>query len=73
MMKDNENKLENGGGDQILMCVVQEAYQKLRGEVEIDFSNLLTSGLNRAYNHAFILSYTFRDTSSNLHTMKLSL
>ena len=51
---DNEKKTENGG-DQILMRGAGSLSEAQRRR--IDFSNLLTSGLNRAYDHAFILSY----------------
>ena len=67
MMKDIENKIENGGcGDQILMRGAGSLSEAQRRR--IDFSNLLTSGLNRAYNHAFILSYNHTFIFSYNHT-----
>ena len=69
--KNIENKIENGGCvDQILMRGAGSLSEAQRRR--IDFSNLLTSGLNRAYDHAFIFSYNHTFIQSYFHTIILS-
>ena len=64
MMKDNENNIENGGGgDEILMRFVEEAYQKLGGERNRFFQSfdIWTQSSIQSCFHTFIQSCTISD------------